>query len=127
PRSSTRSRCSGACSSAAVADAAGGEAADTSLIGTPPAPMGDRCPTLPTVGRPGAIGAIRLGRRLMGQYDELDPGHGEPGHVHDEQWNRHMMETDDPRTDRPTDDERRQNPDRVETTPESPEPVVPKR
>jgi len=31
----------------------------------------------------------------MGQYDELDPGHGEPGHVHDEQWNRHMMETDD--------------------------------
>jgi len=39
-----------------------------------------------------------------------------------------MMETDDPRTDRPaTDDERRENADRVLTTPESPEPVVPKR
>jgi len=63
----------------------------------------------------------------MSHHDQ-DPGHGEPGHVHDEQWNRHMMETDDPRTDRPaTDDERRQNAARVETTPESPEPVVPKR
>jgi hypothetical protein len=27
--------------------------------------------------------------------DNFDPGHGEPGHVHDETWNRHMMETDD--------------------------------
>ena len=26
--------------------------------------------------------------------DQWDPGHGEPGHVHDENWNRHMMETD---------------------------------
>jgi hypothetical protein len=34
----------------------------------------------------------------MGHHDQ-DPGHGEPGHVHDENWNRHMMETDDPRTD----------------------------
>jgi hypothetical protein len=60
----------------------------------------------------------------MGHHDQ-DPGHGEPGHVHDEQWNRHMMETDDPPTDRPsTDDERRRkNVDRVET-PESPESVV---
>ena len=39
----------------------------------------------------------------MGQYDEFDPGHGEPGHVHDEQWNRHMMETDDGTTVRETD------------------------
>jgi len=39
-----------------------------------------------------------------------------------------MMETDDPRTDRPAPhDERRENADRVQTTPESPEPVVPKR
>ena len=37
----------------------------------------------------------------MGHHDQ-DPGHGEPGHVHDENWNRHMMETDDERTDRPT-------------------------
>ena len=34
----------------------------------------------------------------MGHHDQ-DPGHGEPGHVHDEQWNRHMMETDDPAVD----------------------------
>jgi hypothetical protein len=34
----------------------------------------------------------------MGHHDQMDPGHGEPGHVHDEQWNRHMMETDDPAT-----------------------------
>jgi hypothetical protein len=39
----------------------------------------------------------------MGQQDEWDPGHGEPGHVHDEQWNRHMMETDDGTTVRETD------------------------
>ena len=39
----------------------------------------------------------------MGQYDELDPGHGEPGHVHDERWNRRMMETDDGTTVRETD------------------------
>jgi hypothetical protein len=25
-----------------------------------------------------------------------DPGHGEPGHVHDEAWNGRMMATDDP-------------------------------
>ena len=31
----------------------------------------------------------------MGHHDQ-DPGHGEPGHVHDENWNRTMMETDDP-------------------------------
>jgi hypothetical protein len=31
----------------------------------------------------------------MGHHDQ-DPGHGEPGHVHDESWNRTMMETDDP-------------------------------
>ena len=31
----------------------------------------------------------------MGHHDQMDPGHGEPGHVHDENWNRHMMETDD--------------------------------
>ena len=30
----------------------------------------------------------------MGHHD-LDPGHGEPGHVHDENWNREMMATDD--------------------------------
>src|SRR6476659_1184200 len=39
----------------------------------------------------------------MGQNDELDPGHGEQGHVHDEQWNRHMMETDDGTSVRETD------------------------
>jgi hypothetical protein len=27
-----------------------------------------------------------------------DKGHGEPGHVHDETWNRNMMATDDPAT-----------------------------
>jgi hypothetical protein len=38
------------------------------------------------------------------------------------------LESDDPRTDRPaTDDQRREKADRVETSPESPEPVVPKR
>jgi len=39
----------------------------------------------------------------MSRYDQ-DPGHGEPGHVHDEQWNRHMMETDDPPHRKPGDE-----------------------
>src|SRR5688500_10231767 len=37
----------------------------------------------------------------MDMGHDQDPGHGEPGHVHDEYWNRNMMRTDDTtRTDR---------------------------
>jgi hypothetical protein len=49
-------------------------------------------------------------RNAMTHHDQAwDPGHGELGHVHDETWNRHMMETDDPATwkdDRTTTDHR---------------------
>ena len=27
--------------------------------------------------------------------DQWDPGHGEPGHVHDENWNRDALKADD--------------------------------
>jgi hypothetical protein len=37
-------------------------------------------------------------------HHDQDPGHGEPGHVHDEHWNRHMMETDDPPQREPGDE-----------------------
>jgi hypothetical protein len=33
----------------------------------------------------------------MSHHDTTsDPGHGEPGHIHDETWTGEMMATDDP-------------------------------
>ena len=61
----------------------------------------------------------------MGHHDQ-DPGHGEPGHVHDENWNRHMMETDDPQESRDTSDTdaRHRAEDRAVNESESSEKVV---
>jgi hypothetical protein len=71
---------------------------DTPLIRRGREIAGDRGRAAPTVG---SAATVRPPSRYldtqeteMGHHDQ-DPGHGEPGHVHDETWNREMLATDD--------------------------------
>jgi hypothetical protein len=79
---------------------------DTPLIRRGCEIAGDRGRAAPTVGSAATVRPPSRYRNTqeteMGHHDQ-DPGHGEPGHVHDENWNRHMMETDDPQTNRDSD------------------------